>query len=64
MNTLVGLDRSRILDCVGHSRNRREAWLHARALDGCAGERIAEHLAGWLARRSNLSRNWRSHEAD
>ncbi len=56
-NTLVGLDRARILDCVeniletGGKRGRMpELW------DGCAGERVAEHLAGWLARRSHLSR--------
>jgi UDP-N-acetylglucosamine 2-epimerase (non-hydrolysing) len=51
-NTLVGRNRERVLECVdeilvtGGKRGRvPELW------DGRAAERIAEHLAGWLARR-------------
>ena len=51
-NTLVGRDRTRILDCVddvlatGGKRGQvPELW------DGHAAERIAKHLSSWLAQR-------------
>jgi len=51
-NTLVGRNRELVLECVdeilatGGKRGRvPELW------DGRAGERIAQHLAAWLARR-------------
>ena len=54
-NTVVGRDRDRIRSCVdeilstGGKRGRMpELW------DGHAAERIAEHLAAWLAKRAAL----------
>jgi UDP-N-acetylglucosamine 2-epimerase (non-hydrolysing) len=56
-NTLVGRDRPAILRGVdeilaGNGKRGRvpELW------DGKAAERIAAHLAGWLARRQALAR--------
>ncbi|HVG05597.1 MAG TPA: UDP-N-acetylglucosamine 2-epimerase, partial [Burkholderiaceae bacterium] len=54
-NTLVGVDRERILAAVddvirtGGKRGRiPEFW------DGCAGPRIADHMAHWLASFNGL----------
>ncbi len=49
-NTLVGLDRRRIVDCVGAVLKGGAKRGHKPPLwDGHAASRIAQHLSGWLS---------------